>query len=251
MIMLKIFQYTYQGEIDYGFGKDGEYYTRDSNWQTANDQLPDGYQPLESSVYDSKDDALLYLNRELLVFVVYKTEAHAIYIDNLREQIRYKDDDLWKEGVSLSDGEGTEHGRFASYAIALRAARDLKDGQTVWVRPTTQMPVLWIAVVQLFYVFVLFSPGVTFIGSMYAVVAQVAVIASAAMNHAPYIMTAARVSASVAVGNVLLAILVWQSAYSTTDQIAAAYRAAVVTVVGFAMVGTNQYLTNVADPASA
>lgn len=110
-----------------------------------------------------------------------------------------------------------------------------------------RMPLAWIAFTQVFYVLVLFSPGVIYVGSMYAALAQVGVVVSATMNNAPYLMTATRVSTAVAVGNVLLSLLVWQSAYSVMDQVAAAYRSAVVAVIMFAMVCTNEYLARAAD----
>jgi hypothetical protein len=110
------------------------------------------------------------------------------------------------------------------------------------------MPLAWIAFTQVLYVAILFSPGVRFVGSAYATVAQAAVALSAVMSNAPYLMTAARVSTAVAIGNFALAVLVWQSAYSTGDKVAAAYRAAIVAAVGFCIVCTNQYLTRVSTP---
>jgi len=113
---------------------------------------------------------------------------------------------------------------------------------------TNSMPLAWIAFTQILYVAILYSPGVRFIGSAYATVAQVAVALSAVMSNAPYLMTASRVSTAVAIGNFALALLVWQSAYSMSDKIAAAYRAAIVSAVGFCIVCTNQYLTRVSTP---
>lgn len=139
-------------------------------------------------------------------------------------------------------GTGYESLDKARY-VALQA----QVGDLFKARIQDSMPLAWISFTQLFYVLVLFSPGVVFVGSMYAAVAQVAVVISASMSNAPYLMTATRVSTAVAMGNVLLSLLVWQSAYSTVDKIGAAYRAALVTVIGFAMVCTNEYLSRVAD----
>lgn len=135
----------------------------------------------------------------------------------------------------------------SDFNLAKAIAWKTQVGGTWRARIEDGMPLAWISFTQVFYVLVLFSPGVIFVGSMYAALAQIAVVISACMSNAPYLMTATRVSTAVAVGNVLLSLLVWQSAYSTVDKISAAYRAALVMVIGFAMVCTNQFLSRVAD----
>ena len=117
----------------------------------------------------------------------------------------------------------------------------------------SSMPVAWIVFTQTIYVAMLFLPGVTFVGSLYAVIAHVAVLLSAVMSNAPYLMTASRVSTAVAIGNMLLSILVWQSALGTLAKVGAAYRAAIVTATAFCIISTNQYLSQLAEspPPSA
>ena len=136
---------------------------------------------------------------------------------------------------------------YATLAEARYIALQKQMGGAFQARIRDGMPLAWISFTQVFYVLVLFSPGVIFVGSMYAAVAQVAVVISASMSNAPYLMTATRVSTAVAIGNVLLSLLVWQAASSTMDKIGAAYRAALVTVIGSAMACTNEYLSRVAD----
>lgn len=110
------------------------------------------------------------------------------------------------------------------------------------------IPFAWLAVTQLIVIAFLWLPGVQYIGSAYATSTHIAVLVSVLMNNSPYLMTAARVSTAVAVGNVLLALLAWQSAYSMADKVSAAFRAAVVVAVGFATVVTNEYLHRIASP---
>jgi hypothetical protein len=110
------------------------------------------------------------------------------------------------------------------------------------------VPFAWLAITQLIIIAFLWLPGVQYIGSAYATSAHVAVLISVLMNNSPYLMTAARVSTAVAVGNVMLALLAWQSGYSMADKVSAAFRAAVVVAVGFATIVTNEYLHRVASP---
>ena len=110
------------------------------------------------------------------------------------------------------------------------------------------VPFAWLAITQAIIIAFLWLPGVQYIGSAYATSAHVAVLISVLMNNSPYLMTAARVSTAVAVGNVMLALLAWQSGYSMADKVSAAFRAAVVVAVGFATIVTNEYLHRVASP---
>lgn len=139
---------------------------------------------------------------------------------------------------------GSEH---ATLEAARYFALQAKVGDLFQAHLQDSMPLAWISFVQTFFVLVLFSPSVIYKGSMQAAVAQVAVVTSACMNNAPFIMTAARVSTAVAIGNVMLALLVWQSAYSTMDKVSAAWRSAVVIVTGFAIICTNEYISRVAS----
>jgi hypothetical protein len=129
------------------------------------------------------------------------------------------------------------------------AALQLRVKDAFFINVNKSMPLAWIAFTQLIILSILFSPGVIFVGSMYALVAQAFVIVAATMNNGPYVMTASRVATAVAIGNVFLAIVVWQASYNITDQVAAAYRAAVVVVVGFTMIVTNEYLVEVSTPS--
>jgi len=110
------------------------------------------------------------------------------------------------------------------------------------------VPFAWLAFTQTFFIAIMFMPGVRYIGSMYAAVAQIAVVASVLMNNSPYLMTATRVSTAVAIGNVLLAMLAWQSSYDMSEKVAAAFRTAVVVAVGFAMISTGEYMNLVSTP---
>lgn len=156
------------------------------------------------------------------------------------------DDRAVQDAYDESKDKRTTTPSFATLQDAMLYAFREKAQRSFRARLTNNsMPLAWIAFTQILYVAILFSPGVRFIGSAYAAVVQGAVALSAVMSHAPYLMTAARVSTAVAVGNLALALLVWQSAYSIEDQVAAAYRAAIVTAVGFCIVCSNQYLTRV------
>ena len=109
------------------------------------------------------------------------------------------------------------------------------------------MPLAWIVFTQVIYIAILCTPGVYFVGSLYTIVAHSAVLICALTSNAPYMMTASRVSTAVSIGNILLAFLVWQSAYSTLDKVAAAYRTAVVTATAFCIISTNQYLSQLSE----
>jgi len=140
-------------------------------------------------------------------------------------------------GEELSD---FQKAKFEALSVQVSQAFRLKIDRGV--------PFAWLAFTQVFIISFMFMPGVRYIGSMYAAVAQIAVVASVLMNNSPYLMTATRVSTAVAIGNVLLALLAWQSAYSTADKVAAAFRTAVVIPVGFAMVSTGEYMNLVSTP---
>jgi hypothetical protein len=142
-----------------------------------------------------------------------------------------------KNGTELED---FEKAKFEALSIQVSQAFRLKIDKGV--------PFGWLAFTQIFFISIMFMPGVRYIGSMYAAAAQITVVASVLMNNSPYLITATRVSTAVAIGNVLLALLAWQSSYDMAASVAAAFRTAVVVVVGFAMVSTNEYMNLVATP---
>jgi len=112
-------------------------------------------------------------------------------------------------------------------------------------------PLAWIAFTQCIYVSMMLIPGVRFIGTLYTIIAQVAVVVATFTNNAPYVMTATRLSTAVVIGNALLSFLMWQSAVGTLEQISAAFRSAVVIVSGFFTISTNQFLSDISQgPAS-
>lgn len=179
---------------------------------------------------------------------------NAVIVDAVQQMYYIRP--FWEEAHPLSDNEKIERAfarrdehqqAFDTLQEAQKVAQDIELGgaHRAQLRTHNDMPLAWIAFTQILYVAILFSPGVRFVGSAYATVAQAAVALSAVMSNAPYLMTAARVSTAVAIGNLVLALLVWQSAYSIGDKIAAAYRAAIVAAVGFCIVCSNQYLTRI------
>jgi len=148
-------------------------------------------------------------------------------------------------------GSDSDAGPFSTLDQARFAALKLQMDSSFRVQIYDTMPLAWIAFTQILYIAALYTPGVMFIGSAYATVVQAAVVLSTVLNNGVYIKTATRVSTAVAIGNFVLAMLVWQSAYGTSNKISAAYRASVVSVVGFCIISTNQYLSMVATRPEA
>lgn len=137
---------------------------------------------------------------------------------------------------------------FANLDAAKFEALRAQLGRSYRAHVDQSMPLAWIAFTQLIFVAALFTPGVMFFGSVYALVAQAAVVISTLMNNSPFIMTASRFSTAVVIGNLLLCLLLWNSAYSTVEKVSAAYRSAVVLVSGFAIVCSNEYLNSIVKP---
>lgn len=106
----------------------------------------------------------------------------------------------------------------------------------------------WACLMGLLICAPLLLPGVYFTASIYVIAAVGAVYVAALMDNSPYLMTATRVATAVSVGAVLLALLAWQNAYGVSDQIAAAFRVAVVIPVAFGVVSTTQWIGTVATP---
>lgn len=106
----------------------------------------------------------------------------------------------------------------------------------------------WACLMGLLICAPLLLPGVYFTASIYVIAAVGAVYVAALMDNSPYLMTATRVATAVSVGAVLLALLAWRNAYGASDQIAAAFRVAVVIPVAFGVVSTTQWIGTVATP---
>jgi len=105
---------------------------------------------------------------------------------------------------------------------------------------------VWVAFVQIGIVLLLISPGVWFVGSGYAIAAQMYVLLCIVIDDLPLI-TAARLNTAVAIGNVLLTVLVWRSTGTLSASVSAAYRCAMVSAVGVAMVVSSESVLRVAE----
>jgi len=106
----------------------------------------------------------------------------------------------------------------------------------------------WVCLTALMICTPLLLPGVYFTASIYVITSVGAVYVAALMENSPYLMTATRVATAVSFSAVLLAVLAWQHTYSVSDQIAAAFRVAVVIPVAFGVVSTTQWLGSVSTP---
>ena len=159
------------------------------------------------------------------------------------------DIELIKGLIEYENHQATEYGEtFDDIYKARFEALRLQTNGPYRVQLLEGVPFAWLAITQAIIIAFLWLPGVQYIGSAYATSAHAAVLISVLMNNSPYLMTAARVSTAVAVGNAMLALLAWQSGYSMVDKVSAAFRAAVVVAVGFATIVTNEYLHRVASP---
>jgi hypothetical protein len=138
------------------------------------------------------------------------------------------------------DVEDLNHARY----IALR----LQTGDAFRAHVKRGPGMAWACLMGLLICAPLLLPGVYFTASIYVIAAVGAVYVAALMDNSPYLMTATRVATAVSVGAVLLALLAWRNAYGASDQIAAAFRVAVVIPVAFGVVSTTQWIGTVATP---
>lgn len=127
-------------------------------------------------------------------------------------------------------------------------ALQIQLGRSFRAQVNPGMPLAWVSFTQLLFVGATFLPKVMFFGSVYTLIAQAAVVVSALANNAPLIITACRVSTAVVIGNLLLCVLVWNSAYDSLDKFAAAYRTAIMLVSGVAIISSNQHLISIVSP---
>ena len=101
----------------------------------------------------------------------------------------------------------------------------------------------WVVYTQLLLLLLFLSPGVISIGSAYAVFAQLYLFAATTWKtNNKWIINAARINTGVALANIVLQILVWRSTDNMLSSAAAAFRAAVFSVGGFAMITTSEYI---------
>ena len=171
----------------------------------------------------------------------------------------YKNDDQWRMlHQTLPDEDETRYlklyqaDKSTNYTNVYQAKY---EAFAAFYGPMPRMnpkPLAWIAFTQLIYMGMMLLPGVQFVGTLYTIIAQVAVMVATFTNNAPYVMTATRLSTAVVIGNALLSFLMWQSAVDTLDQISAAFRSAVIIVSGFFTISTNQFLSDLSQgPAFA
>lgn len=144
------------------------------------------------------------------------------------------------EHYSPTELKDLNHARY----VALR----LQTGDAFIAHVKRGPGMAWACLMGLLICAPLLLPGVYFTASIYVIAAVAAVYVAALMDNSPYLMTATRVATAVSVGAVLLALLAWRNAYGASDQIAAAFRVAVVIPVAFGVVSTTQWIGTVATP---
>jgi hypothetical protein len=140
------------------------------------------------------------------------------------------------------------HGELESLHHARYVALRLQTGDAFRAHVKKGPGLAWACLMGVLICAPLLLPGVYFTASIYVIAAVGAVYVAALMDNSPYLMTATRVAIAVSVGAVLLALLAWRNAYGASDQIAAAFRVAVVIPVAFGVVSTTQWIGTVATP---
>jgi hypothetical protein len=152
------------------------------------------------------------------------------------------------EAMLIPRYEDMIHGKLENLHHARYVALRAQTGDAFRAHVKKGPGMAWACLVAVLLCAPLLLPGVYFTASIYVIAAVLAVYVAALMDNSPYLMTATRVATAVSVGTVLLAVLAWRNAYSTSDQIAAAFRVAVVIPVVFGVVSTAQWIGTVATP---
>ena len=163
--------------------------------------------------------------------------AYYTYSDNSWKQENLTQLDSERYYRDLTTSETLDEAKeFAAAAVIASITRRLPSAAS------SKTPLAWIAFTQLFYLLILLSPGVYFIGTIYQILAQLGVIVATMIHSAPYIDTAARFSTGVAIGNVLLSALIWKTSYGTLNQVTSGIHCAIIIAVAVLCVGSNQFL---------
>jgi len=100
----------------------------------------------------------------------------------------------------------------------------------------------WIVYTQFAILLLLVCPGVLSIGTAYAMLSQLYVFVAVTLDDTELIKNAARMNTGVALGNIVLQFLVWRSTSNILNSSGAAFRTAVFTVAGIAMITTSEFL---------